>query len=234
MRFAFACFLAAFFASPALAFTPPNGCTPKLTVQLRSCLLLNIWTCEGDAPGHQWIAMFNTDGPSRVRRVDAEFQWLETFVLNPIRTDRMITPAADPENLTELFATGQDLYDFTIMLGDGVARRYVGYDRLTGEQTVIDGEVLENTEYAYDVFDGNGTLVDSREGRQFVSMPERIFLFGRSWQQSNPEIVSDATPVEFIRTGEPGFFPNKPIYDCGAMMSSFEAETLPANLKGEL
>jgi hypothetical protein len=224
MRIA-AALIATILASPVVAFSPPNGCDAHLTIQLRSCLMVNIWTCSADAEGEKWMALFNSRGPSRFRKVDNEFQWLETFVMNPIRTERIIVPAADPENLSELFETGNDLYDFTIVQENGQSERYVGYDRLTGEQTVIDGEVLENTEYGYDVFDAAGTIVRSRAGRQFVSRAERIFVFGESWDQAAPSVVSDARSVEFIRAGEAGFFPNKPIYDCGAMMSSYTQTT---------
>jgi hypothetical protein len=209
-------------ASPAVAFEPPNGCTPQLTIQYRSCLMSNIWTCDGDAAGEQWMGLFNAAGISRVRKVDREFQWLETILMNPVRTERMIVPAPDPENITELLETGADTYDFTIEQPDGSFERYVGYDRLTGDTTVIDDVVLDNTAYAYDVVNEAGEIVRSREGRQFISRDLRIFLFGESWDNSTPENVFSALPVEFLELGEVGFFPNQPLYDCGATMSSYE------------
>ncbi len=210
--------------SGAFAFTPPAGCEAKLTIQSRNCLMTNIWTCEADADGEQWLALFNENGPTRLRKVDTEFQWLETYLFNPTRTEQMVVPADDPEALTELFATGYDTYDFIIRDAAGNGLRYVGYDRLTGEETVIDGEVLKNTEYAFDVLTEGGSVLEQREGRQYVSEAHRIFLFGESWDRDAPDLVRDSSPVEFIYPGEPGFFSNRPIYDCGAMLSSLEAQ----------
>ncbi|MFQ6551031.1 hypothetical protein AAD018_001630 [Aestuariibius insulae] len=209
-------------SSEAAAFSAPAGCEGKLTIQFRNCLMTNIWTCEADPDGEQWMALFNETGPSRLRKVDAEFQWLETHYFSPIRTERMVVPAEDPEDMTELFANGYDTYDFTIRDADGNGLRYVGYDKLTGEETVVDGEVLRNTEYAFDVMTENGIILEQMEGRQFVSEAHRIFLFGESWQRDAPDLVRNSSPVDFIYPGEPGFFPNRPIYDCGAMLSSWE------------
>ena len=209
-------------ATPAAAFEAPGGCEPKLTIQSRNCLMTNIWTCDGDAPGEQWMALFDENGPRRVRKVDADFQWLETFRFDPIRTQKMDVPADDPGDLTELFTTMNDTYDFIVRDEQGVGLRYVGYDKLTGEETVIDGEVLKNTEYAFDVLDENGRVLDQREGRQFVSERHRIFTFGLSWDRDTPDAIRDSSPVEFVYPGEPGFFPNRPIYECGALMSSYE------------
>lgn len=205
--------------SPARAFDAPSGCTPRLSIQARSCLLVNIWTCEGDAPGEKWMALFNANGPARIRKVDAEFQWLETYLLNPLRIERMRLPASDPESLTELFETGYDTYDFVIETEGEAPERIVGYDRLTGGETVIDGQVLLDTEYAYEVQTLDGEVLDRRQGAQYVVEDERIFTFGTSWDPANPDDVSDATPMQFLRKGDPGFFPDAPIYDCGTLMS---------------
>ena len=56
------------------------------------------------------MGLFNAAGISRVRKVDREFQWLETILMNPVRTERMVVPAPDPENITELLETGADTY----------------------------------------------------------------------------------------------------------------------------
>lgn len=207
-------------AGPALAFSPPAGCTGVLTVQYKQCMVSNIWTCENDAPGEQWVALFSDAGPFQVRKVDSEFQWLETYYMTPPRTEHMQIPAPDPENLTELFATGEDLYDFTILTTPGNnSVRYQGYDRLTGETVVIDGEPLLRTEYSYQAMGPDGTVLWSRAGNQYVSEKHRLFFFGTSWNAGEREQATDSSPVEFIYPGEPGFFPNRPIYDCGVMMS---------------
>lgn len=205
------------------SFQPPQGCTGTLTVQYRACLVSNIWTCEGDAAGEQWVSVFSQAGPFQVRKVDAEFQWLETYYAAPPRTEEMQLPAPDPESLTELFAEGYDTYDFTTVPSvNADPERYVGFDRLTGETTVIDGEVLLNTEYAYDQLDPAGNITASNAGRQFVSEPHRLFFFGVSWSSETPDDQFDASPVEFIYPGEAGFFSATPKFGCGVIMSSFE------------
>lgn len=211
---------------PAFAqssFEPPQGCTGVLTVQSRSCLVTHLWTCEADAPGEQWIALFGQNGPFQVRKIDAEFQWLTTYYADPPRTETMAQPAPDPESLTELFANDYDTYDFTVAFDDGAEpERIVGFDKLTGESVVIDGEPLLRTEFGYDMLAPDGTITASRAGRQYVSERHRIFLFGTDWDAATPDEVFDGTPVQFIYPGEPGFFAASPRYDCGATMSSFE------------
>lgn len=209
-------------------FEPPQGCTGKLTVQNRGCLMTHVWTCEGEPEGMQWVALFNEDGPFQVKQVDAEFQWLTTYYQNPVRREDMQVPAPDPESLTELFATGYDTYDFTVVPDrqDMAANRYVGYDRITGE-TVIDGEPLKTTEYGYDVIAPDGSVSYRREGRQYVSERHRIFILGESWFADNPEDVRNLHPVDFVYPGEPGFFAGRPQYDCSVMMSALELEARP-------
>jgi hypothetical protein len=87
---------------------------------------------------------------------------------------------------------------------------------------VIDGEVLLNTEYAYDQLDPAGNITASNAGRQFVSEPHRLFFFGVSWSSETPDDQFDASPVEFIYPGEAGFFSATPKFGCGVIMSSFE------------
>ena len=100
--------------SPAFAaetFTPPVGCTGTLTVQMKSCLVTNIWTCAADAPGEQWVSIFTQGGPSQVRKVDRDFQWLTTYYATPPTVETMALPAADPSNLDELLSTQHSPYD---------------------------------------------------------------------------------------------------------------------------
>lgn len=207
-------------AGRAEAFSPPVGCQAELTVQMKGCLMLNMWTCDTDAEGTKWLALFNDEGPSRIRKVDAEFQWLETYLLRPSRTETMVTPAPDPESLTVLFAEGYDTYDFTVIDGDGRAVRYVGDDRLTGESVVIDGEPLLRTEFSYSRYLADGSLLDRQAGAQYVSERHRLFFFSTFWNPDAPNAVRDYSPIDFIYPGEAGFFPNAPIYECGQMMSN--------------
>jgi hypothetical protein len=212
-------------ATPAMAaetFAPPAGCTGTLTVQMRSCLVTNVWTCAADAPGEQWVALFTQEGPWQVRRIDRDFQWLTTYYASTASVETMQQPAADPSNLDELLTTQNDQYDFIVTRDDGTApERFVGYDRLTGESVQIDGETLLRTEFAYDVLAPDGAVTSSSAGRQFVSATHRLFFFGQDWNLATPDLITDASPVQFIYPGEAGFFSSKPTFDCGIVMSSF-------------
>ena len=215
------------FGAPAMAaetFTPPQGCTGTLTVQMKSCLVTNVWTCQGDTPGEQWVSIFTQAGPWQVRKVDRDFQWLTTYYASPPTVETMALPAADPSNLDELLSTRNDLYDFTVTRDDGTpAERFVGYDRLTGESAEIDGETLLRTEFAYDILDPAGETVSSAAGRQYVSATHRLFFFGQDWDAATPDQITDASPVKFIYPGEAGFFSAMPVFDCGGVLSSYEA-----------
>ena len=208
----------------AQAFEPPQGCDAHLTVQYRGCLMNNIWICPADTPGDKWMALFNDAGLYRIRRVDENFQWLETYFIAFDLKEIMDPEPVDPASLDMLFSSNRDTYDFVVRQEGSFAReprRFVGYDQLTGAETVIDGERLLNTQYAYSVKDEDGQVLQQRVGRQFVHPEERIFLFGQS-SDADGTNANDNSPAEFIRPGEPGFFATRPRYDCDVMMSSWE------------
>ena len=202
----------------AQTFEPPQGCEGVLTVQSKSCLVTHVWTCEEDAEDEQWIALFNRAGPFNIRKVDAEFRWLETYYAQDGKVETMVRPADDPPSLTELFETQTDTYDFVIENNtDEPAERVRGFDQLTGEEVVIDGEPLLATEFGYDIVLPDGTVSYSGAGEQYVSETHRLFFLGTSWSQDDPDDVMDATPVEFIYPGEQGFLAASPVYDCGSV-----------------
>jgi len=205
----------------AAQFEPPKGCEGVVTVQFKGCLMLNLWQCSGDAKGDQWLGLFTDRGLRRVRKIDREFQWLETFHLGIGLVERMETPVPDAASLSELMETGIDTYDFTISESGrsaGPDLRYQGFDRLTGETTVVDGETLLNTEYGYTSTQPDGTVVESREGRQFVHPEYRLFLFGQS-QDADGTDATDSRPMSFAKPGDADFFPALPTVDCGSILS---------------
>lgn len=211
--------LAAMPAAAQQSFGAPEGCEAVLTVQNKGCVMTNVWQCDADAPGEQWIALITLAGVFSVQKVDAEFQWIEAYKLTG--NERLVTPAEDPASLTELFDNQIDTWDFTLETDDGTERN-VGYDLLTGETTEIDGEVLLNTEYQGRTIDGDGNEIDASSGRQYVSEKHRMFFFGENWPQDDPEQVIDMSPVEFIYPGEPGFFSDSPKYECNVIESGFQ------------
>ncbi|MEL7180680.1 MAG: hypothetical protein AAFN63_12695 [Pseudomonadota bacterium] len=207
--------------TPAIAqqsFAAPEGCEALLTVQYKGCVMTNVWRCEADNPGDQWIALLTQAGVFSVQKVDAEFQWVEAYKVTG--NQRLITPAEDPASLTELFDTQIDTWDFTLETDEGTERN-VGYDQLTGETTEIDGEVLLNTEFQGRTIDGEGNEIDASSGRQFVSEKHRLFFFGQSWPQDDPEQIIDMSPVEFIYPDEPGFFADMPKYECNEIDAGY-------------
>lgn len=208
-------------AAPVAAqqsFDAPEGCEPKLTVQHKGCLMVNVWTCEADDPGDQWLAVFGQGGVFSVQRVDSEFQWIEAFKVSG--NEALQVPATDPASLTELFETQLDTWDFTLETEEGTERN-VGFDMLTGQTTTIDGEVLLNTEYTGRTLDADGNELDNGSGRQFVSETHRLFFFGESWDTATPDQVTDMSPVEFIYPGEAGFFSASPKFECNQLETGY-------------
>lgn len=211
----FACTLLG--AAPALALSPPAGCGVALEVQYSSCLMSVTWRCDADPEGVRWTALVGEDGLHRVRRLDDEFQWLETIYYPDGRRVQLAPNPVDPASLTELLDTGYDSYDFTLSYDDGSTLRYSGFDRLTGEETVIDGVTLLRTEFEYQAHDARGTLRGSGSGQQYVSAAHRLFLFGEMVDASGTRRLDD--PVRLIAPGESGFGASEPIYGCGGLTS---------------
>ncbi|MFT6074820.1 MAG: hypothetical protein ACJAZ1_001741 [Yoonia sp.] len=201
------------------SFAAPEGCEATLTVQHKSCVLINVWQCDADEPGDQWIALLTQAGMFSLQKVDAEFQWLEAYKITGNET--LVAPAEDPASLTELFEAQLDTWDFSLETEEGVERN-VGFDMLTGETTVIDGETLLNTEFQGHTLDADGNEIEAGSGRQFVSEKHRLFFFGVGWDDASPDDIMDMSPVEFIYPGEPGFFSNSPKYECNVIESSFQ------------
>lgn len=209
-------------ATPAAAqqsFAAPEGCEAILTVQHKGCVMVNVWQCDADNPGDQWIALIAQTGVFSVQKVDAEFQWIESYKV--IGNERLIEPAEDPASLSELFSNQIDTWDFTLETDDGTQRN-VGFDMLTGETTVIDDEILLNTEFQGRTIDQDGNVIDASSGRQFVSEKHRLFFFGESWPQETPDQVTDMSPVEFIYPGETGFFSDRPKFECNVIESGYQ------------
>jgi hypothetical protein len=202
------------FATPVVAqqtFAAPEGCKAKLTVQHKGCVMINVWQCEADDPGDQWIALLTQAGVFSVQKVDSEFQWVENYKITG--NERLVTPTADPASLTELFTNQLDTWDFTLET-EGGTERNVGFDMLTGETAVIDGETLLETQFQGRTIDQDGNEIEAGSGRQFVSEEHRMFFFGLAWDDASPDDVIDMSPVEFIYPDEAGFFSDTPKFEC--------------------
>lgn len=215
-------------AEPEL-FQVPAGCTAFLTVQSRGCMVSHHWTCEGDPAGTHWRASLDEDSPFYVSFTDAEFRWLRSWDLRGGGQSVLIEPEEDPASLTELLAGGTDSMVFSLRTESrwGVTQRdYTGFDRLTGDEVVVDGRPLLVTEFAYQYpVDGGTRRV---QGNQFVHRDWRLF-FGGIETVTEPDgstFEYDNSPMEFAEPGEPGFLTLQPRYDCGAMMSDLGGDLL--------
>ena len=206
------------FTVQAQSFSVPEGCTGVLTVQHKTCIMINVWQCEADKAGDKWIALIGEGGVFSIQRVDPEFQWLETYKTSG--TETLNLPAPDPSSMTELLENGLDTYEFTIAKDDG-DETTVGFDTLTGEEVVIDGEVLLRTEFGGSTLDADGNEIEKSAGRQYISAKHRLFFFGEAWASETPDQVVDSSPVEFIYPDEAGFFADKPKFECGVIESGY-------------
>ncbi|WP_345739130.1 hypothetical protein [Thalassorhabdomicrobium marinisediminis] len=218
--------LAILAAAPAHAqeFSLPAGCDAYLTIQSQSCSVSHYFRCANDANGEQRRATLDEEGLTYVGRINQEAEWLESFHLRSAHTERLKS-SADPMSLSELIAESVDTWDFTTGSAEIGDSRYVGMDRLTGEQVEIDGVTLMRTEYALTAYDAAGNVAWRSEGREFISPEWRMFIGGESsYITSDAQFDSDDTPVEFIFPGEPGFLSVNPKHGCGLQLSSYEVD----------
>lgn len=214
--------LAGLLCGPAVAatFAPPQACTPFMSVQMRGCLVAHYYTCAGDAPGEQWDTLFDADGPFFTAKVDAEFQWIESWDYAPPQRTWLEEPSRDAASFSGLLETGEDTYDFSTMSESGQRRNYVGLDRLTGTSTTIDGVTLEVTEFEISETDESGEVVARRWGNQYVHRDWRLFFSGReTFESPEGRLPTDNTPVQFIMPGEKGYLSTVPLFDCDELMS---------------
>jgi len=214
-------------ASPGLAgtFTPPQGCTPTMTVQMKGCTVSNHYTCEADTAGDKWRADFGQNGLYFKSRIDFETQWMETFQIDEepdIRTTIEL-PATDPANFSELVATGNDTFSFSTITDTGVRENVTGFDHLTGRSVVIDGVTLLQTEYDAKATYDDGTVAWHSRGNEFIHPEWRLFLSGQGeWSGGDGEdfLPFNSTPMTFSFPGDPGFMATIPLFDCDVLMSS--------------
>lgn len=215
--------------TPALAgsFTPPEGCTTFLTVQSRGCYVANYYRCEADTPGDQWRADFDQQGPFYLSRIDSETQWVESYESNPTVRQTLDPDPADPASFTTLLQTGTDTFDFALTKDNGEHTTVKGYDKLTGKTMMIDGIMLEQTEFNYTETDAAGNVLRQSSGNEYIKRDWRNFFSGTSqWMQPDgTSLPLDGTPVQFILPGEKGFAATQPLFQCDAVMSSADPNT---------
>lgn len=216
-------FIAATPVAAQSGFALPAGCSAHLTIQMNSCTVSHHYRCLGDPVGQKWRADMDESGLTYVGRTDDEAQWIESFHISTSHSEQF-GGAVDPMSFSELIANGVDTWDFETTSAEIGTSRYAGMDRLTGEQVVIDGVTLLQTEYALTAYGPDGRETWRSSGREYASAEWRMFLSGIStYVTSDDDFETDNTPVEFIFPGEAGFLSTMPKYGCGAQMSSYRA-----------
>ncbi|GHD98400.1 hypothetical protein U879_11030 [Defluviimonas sp. 20V17] len=221
-------------AAPAAAktFTPPKGCQVYLTVQEHGCMVSNLYRCIQDKPGDQWRADFGTNGAVFVSKIDNETQWIESEDLETGNHERLQPGAPDPASFSRLLATGRDDFDFSTVNQQGVAHRFRGHDKLTGERVTIDGVPLQRTEYSITATGPSGEVLWKAQGHEYLSETWRTFFAGRGiWDDKSGKTAYDNSPARMIQPGQPGFAATVPEYDCDDVTSqrAVPGRLLPAS-----
>jgi len=207
------------FTASAQQIEAPAGCTAFLTVQSKECRVSHYWRCEGDDAGDTWHASYDAGGPVSFSHYDKDFQWLDAQNVRDATRDILVEPAEDPASMTELLETGRDTYDFVIREeGPRGTReiRHKGFDELSGQTAVIDGQELLITLFSATASDADtGDEIYSVVGQQYVLAEERLFFLGRdTFSQDGRQITSDGSPLQFLRPGERGFGNVQPAFEC--------------------
>ncbi|MCC7320637.1 MAG: hypothetical protein IT542_06615 [Rubellimicrobium sp.] len=206
--------------SQARTFAVPAGCTAYLTVQSRACSVSHHFTCEGDPEGWQRRVDMDESGVVYFGAIDGETQWMESYHMLSGHAERLEPSPADPASFSDLQARSVDTWDFRTNSDEVGQTRYVGQDRLTGATEVIDGIVLEATEFAITAYGEDGTELWRSTGNEYISRDWGMFISGTSSVTADGETWdTDNRPVEFILPGEPGFLSAMPRYGCGVVMS---------------
>lgn len=209
-------------AAPAAAqvYSPDTDCTHYLTVQTADCVVEHHLTCPAQ-PGHRWRVDFGPEGPIFQSLIDADAQWIESTVLPGGARTVTEMPITDAASITGLLATGEDRFEFFERLPNGRLVRVEGFDILTGESLVIDGEPLLRTRFAYTITDESGRVTYSSEGQEYVSRRHQRFFSGqRVTQGSAGEVALDTRPVSFAYPGEADFLTIAPDHGCTPLMSA--------------
>ncbi len=204
-------------------FSLPAGCTAFVTVQKADCTLSHHFRCDADPQGYQRRVELDEEGLTFYGTIDAETQWISSFHALAGRTETLRDNPVDPASFTALIAEGADAYDFRVIDDTGLMTRFVGEDRLTGEEVTIDGVTLRRTEYQIRALDPAGTELWRAAGNEYVHPEWRMFLSGTSTLQTPTDSFdSDDHPIEFAFPDETGFLATRPKFGCGTVLSSWE------------
>lgn len=203
----------------------PQGCSAFLTVQMANCTVSHYYTCEGEADGLRWRASMDRDGLRGRSQVDMEYRWIYSTWREGQQVFELVIPETDPASVTELLATSRDDFDFERRyFEDGLFKgtiAVVGFDELTGETAVIDGEELLVTRFSNQNQIAGGYVLSEIAGQQYVHPEHRLF-FGGTETHSDADgntVYHNYAPVTFAHAGDDDFLETTPQFGCDAMMS---------------
>ncbi|MDR7124178.1 hypothetical protein [Pseudotabrizicola sp. 4114] len=224
--------VAALLPVPAFAgsFSPPEGCTTFMTVQARQCRVSNHYKCSADAPGDQWRADFDQQGPFFLSRINSEAEWVESYDLGETAVRQALDPdPSDPASFSELLGSGTDTFAFNLSRDNGEQTRVNGFDTLTGRTFTIDGITLSETQYEFTETDQSGVILRQSRGNEYIHPEMRLFFSGPSeWKGPDGDFLPmDGSPVKFLFPGDPGFAATEPLFDCDPLMTQAAPEAAP-------
>ena len=202
--------LAIMLAPPVSAqkFSLLAGCEAYLTVQNSDCVVSHYFRCAEDLAGEQNRVSFSENNHIYMGTTDEEGQWIFSHHIADEITETLELTPFDRASFSDLMAMGVNDFYFRTMSSEVGVTRYVGRDTLMGNQVVIDGVTVDETQ------------TWQSQGYEFISRNWRIFLSGKgSITTLSDTFETDGTPVQFITPGEPGFLSIKPEFGCGVLMS---------------
>lgn len=223
-------------AQAEIQFEPPIGCQPVLTVQQRSCQVMNHWRCGSGDGVENWYGYF-TDGGAvdSFEKNGPDHQFIHVQHFSEGGMFMGVTAANDNSSLSALVSTGRDNFDVTFsmnLFGIEFDARFLGETKLSGKQIKVDGETLSEltSSFAMTFLDSDllgeelniaGTSTD------YLLVADEIFMDGTGVVETSEGTErDDNSPVEIIRPGEDGFFTRIPKYDCGVNSASLNLDIL--------
>ena len=202
--------LALMLVSPisAQAFSLLAGYEAYVTVQNSDRVVSHYFQCAEDLADAKNCVSFSENDHIYKGTIGDEPQWIFSHHIADEITETREPRPFDRASFSGLIVMGVNDFYFRTMSSEVGVTRYVGRDTLMGNQVVIDGVTVDETQ------------TWQSQGYEFISRNWRIFLSGKgSITTLNDTFETDGTPVQFITPGEPGFLSIKPEFGCGVQMS---------------
>lgn len=199
----------------------PETCAPRLTVQAVDCTVTHYATCETDGGGGVMQVRFNGAGVRETQILDADNHPLRIFSGAVDLAFDQTTPA-DRMSSSVLLSEGADGYAFTMSSARGPIRRmtFFGNDELIAEPFSANGFSFQKLRgrYVRTLHLNGGTVTIAVEAEQYVAETFGFFVPIKETQtQMSRKVMSDQTPVDFLKPGDAGFLSARPLYcDPGA------------------